>query len=167
MPLLIKNGLVLPSAHSEPRTVDILVDGALISNIGRDLYAPEGVRVIDAEGHLVIPGLINAHTHGRENLLKGLIDNRPLEPWLLQLAALTDERSPEDQYVSVALGAVEMLKHGVTAAYELFTNIPTITPEAVAAVLGAYRDVGLRAVVAPCVADIPYHRTDSRACGTA
>lgn len=66
MPLLIKNGLVLPSAHSEPRTVDILVDGALISNIGRDLYAPEGVRVIDAEGHLVIPGLINAHTHGRE-----------------------------------------------------------------------------------------------------
>ncbi|MGB8038000.1 MAG: amidohydrolase family protein [Pseudolabrys sp.] len=159
MPLLIKNGLVLPSAHSEPRTVDILVDGALISNIGRDLYAPEGVRVIDAEGHLVIPGLINAHTHGRENLLKGLIDNRPLEPWLLQLAALTDERSPEDQYVSVALGAVEMLKHGVTAAYELFTNIPTITPEAVAAVLGAYRDVGLRAVVAPCVADIPYHRT--------
>ena len=71
MPLLIKNGLVLPSAHSEPRTVDILVDGALISNIGRDLYAPEGVRVIDAEGHLVIPGLINAHTHGREKSFEG------------------------------------------------------------------------------------------------
>ena len=72
---------------------------------------------------------------------------------------LSDERSPEDQFVSVALGAIEMLKHGATSTYELFTHIPVITPEPVAAVLQAYSDVGLRAVVAQSVADIPYHRT--------
>jgi 5-methylthioadenosine/S-adenosylhomocysteine deaminase len=158
MSLLIKNGLVLTSARSEPRHLDILIEGAAISLVGSELPGATD-KIIDAGGHLVIPGFINAHTHGRENLLKGLVDNRPLESWLLQLAALSDERSPEDQYASVMLGALEMLKHGVTSAYELFTNIPLITPEAIGAVLRAYRDIGLRAVVAPSVADIPYHRT--------
>jgi guanine deaminase len=159
MSLLIQNGLVLASAHSEPFPLDVLIDGPIISDVGNDLRPSSDTKILNASGQLVIPGLINAHTHGRENLLKGLVDNRPLEPWLLHLAALSDERSPEDQYASVALGAVEMVKHGVTAAYELFTNIPVITPETIAAVLKAYRDVGLRAVVAPAIADIPYHRT--------
>jgi 5-methylthioadenosine/S-adenosylhomocysteine deaminase len=159
MDLLIRNGLVLESAHSEPRAADIVIEGVAITAVGDRLPAPAGARVIDASGHLAVPGLINAHTHGRENLLKGLIDNRPLEPWLLQLAAFSDDRTPEDQYVSVALGAIEMLRHGVSAAYELFTHIPIVTPEAIAAVLRAYRDVGLRAIVAPSLADIPYHRT--------
>jgi guanine deaminase len=159
MSLWIRNGLVLASAHDEPRPLDILIDGALISEVGRQLNVPPDAKILDASGHLIIPGLINAHAHGRENLLKGLVDNRPLEAWLLQLAALSDERSPEDQYVSVALGAIEMLKHGATSSYELFTHIPIVTPEAIAAVLQAYSDVGLRAIVAPSVADIPYHRT--------
>lgn len=159
MTLLIKNGLVLASAQSAPLSADILVRGESISAVGADLQAPADAKVVDASNRLVIPGLINAHTHGRENLLKGLVDNRPLEPWLFQLAALSDERTPEDQYVSVALGAIEMLKHGVTSAYEVFTHIPVVNPAVIAAVLSAYRDVGLRAIVAPAVADIPYHRT--------
>ena len=159
MALLIRNGLVLASARAEPGPLDVLVDGPTITAVGRALVPPSGARIIEASGHLVVPGFVNAHTHGRENLLKGLVDNRPLELWLHQLAALSDERSPEDQYVSVALGAIEMLKRGVTSAYELFTHIPAVTPEAIAAVLRAYRDVGLRAVVAPSVADLPYHRT--------
>ena len=110
MSLLIRNGLVLASAHDEPRPLDILLDGALISEVGRQLHVPPDAKILDASGHLIIPGLINAHVHGRENLLKGLVDNRPLEAWLLELAALSDERSPEDQYVSVALGAIEMLR---------------------------------------------------------
>lgn len=159
MAFLIKNGLVLASAHEEPRKADILVEGSAIVAIGTDQSGSQDCQVIDATGHLVIPGLINAHTHGRENLLKGTIDNRPLEAWLLQLAALSDERTPADQYASVALGAIEMVQHGVTSAYELFTNIPAITPQAIAAVLQAYQDVGLRAVVAPAISDLPYHRT--------
>jgi 5-methylthioadenosine/S-adenosylhomocysteine deaminase len=159
MSLWIRNGLVLASARDEPRPLDILLNGSLISEVGRQLEPPPDVKILDASGHLIIPGLINAHVHGRENLLKGLVDNRPLEAWLLQLAALSDDRTAEDQYVSVALGAIEMLKHGATSTYELFTHIPVMTPEAIAAVLQAYSDVGLRAIVAPSVADIPYHRT--------
>lgn len=159
MSLWIRNGLVLASAYDEPRPLDILLNGSLISEVSRQINAPPDTKILDASGHLVIPGLINAHVHGRENLLKGLVDNRPLEAWLLQLAALSDERTPDDQYVSVALGAIEMLKHGATSTYELFTHIPVITPESIAAVLRAYSDVGLRAIVAPSVADIPYHRT--------
>src|SRR6516225_4231600 len=124
MSLWIRNGLVLASAYDEPRPLDILVDGSLIAEVSREINAPPGTKILDASGHLVIPGLINAHVHGRENLLKGLVDNRPLEAWLLELAALSDDRAPEDQYVSVALGAIEMVKHGATSTYELFTHIP-------------------------------------------
>jgi guanine deaminase len=159
MSLWIRNGLVLASAHDDPRPLDILVEGSLISEVSRKINVPVATKILDASGHLVIPGFINAHAHGRENLLKGLVDNRPLEAWLLELAALSDERTPDDQYLSVALGAIEMVKHGATSTYELFTHIPVITPESIAAVLRAYSDVGLRAIVAPSVADIPYHRT--------
>jgi guanine deaminase len=159
MGLLIRGGLVLASAEAEIAPLDVLLEDDRIAAVAPSLAAAPGTEVLDAGGQLVIPGLINAHTHGRENLLKGLVDNRPLELWLHQLAAFSDQRTPREQYVSVALGAIEMLRSGVTSAYELFTNIPTVTPETIDAVLRAYRDVGLRAIVAPSIADLPYHRT--------
>lgn len=159
MPLHIRNGLVLSSAHGSPERADVLIEGRSIVAVGADLRPPDGAESIDASGRLLVPGFINAHTHGRENLLKGLVDNRPLEEWLFQLAALSDDRTPEDQYVSVALGAIEMVKHGVTSAYEVFTHIPVVDAPAIAAVVKAYSDVGLRAIVAPAVSDIPFHHS--------
>ena len=64
MALLIQNGLVMPSTHSEPRSLDILVDASLISGVGHRLPVPPGKTILDASVHIVIPGLINAHTHG-------------------------------------------------------------------------------------------------------
>jgi cytosine/adenosine deaminase-related metal-dependent hydrolase len=157
--ILVRGGLVLRSARARAEPLDVLLEGKRIAALAPSIVAPPDARVIDATGHLVVPGFVNAHTHGRENLIKGLVDNRPLELWLHQLAALSDERTPRDQYVCAALGALEMMKNGVTSTYDMFTNIPVMTPEAIDAVLRAYRDVGLRALMAPCVADIPYHHS--------
>jgi 5-methylthioadenosine/S-adenosylhomocysteine deaminase len=159
--LLIRGGTVIESGRSEPRTADVLVDGAMIAAVDArvDVGDDDPTEILDAAGHLVMPGLINAHTHGRENLIKGIVDNRPLEAWLHEVAVHSQQRTPREQYISVALGAVEALRSGTTSIYELFTAIPVITVESVVAALDAYRDVGLRAIVAPSISDLPYYAT--------
>jgi 5-methylthioadenosine/S-adenosylhomocysteine deaminase len=71
-------------------------------------------------------------------------------------------RSPRDQYVSAAITAIEMLKTGCTSAYDLFMALPSPTSAGVEAVVQAYVDVGMRAVLAPAVSDIVFHRTVPR-----
>lgn len=61
--LLIKNGTILTVAKENYTKADILVIKGLIKNIGQDIQAPEGVRIIDASGKYVIPGIIDSHTH--------------------------------------------------------------------------------------------------------
>jgi 5-methylthioadenosine/S-adenosylhomocysteine deaminase len=154
---LIKGGLAITGPNQAAARLDVLVQDDKIAAVEANLDAEPGVDVLDASGFLIAPGLVNAHVHGRESLSKALVDNRPLELWLQEMAAFTEGRSAEDQYISVTLGAIEMLKNGVTSAYDLFTNIPVLTQESILAVLKAYYDVGIRALVAPSVSDIAYH----------
>jgi guanine deaminase len=72
--------------------------------------------------------------------------------------ALNGCRTPEDHYLSAAIGAIEMLKTGCTAAYDLFMSVPAPSSEVVEAVVRAYIDVGSRAVVAPAVGDVVFYR---------
>ena len=159
MTLLIQGGQVLQGNSLEPERLDVLADGDRIVAVGSHLPVPEGTHKIDATGQLVLPGLINAHTHAHNNLMKGLADNWTLEDLLNHGAALYSNRTLEDQYLTTAIGAVEMLKTGCTAAYDMFAAIPAPTEEGFEAVVRAYRDVGLRAVVAPATADGVFYRT--------
>src|SRR5262249_43083821 len=68
-------------------------------------------------------------------------------------------RTPEDEYLSAAVGAIEMLKTGCTSAYDLYMAVPAITEEGLEAVVRAYRDVGVRVVLAPAVADVVFFQT--------
>jgi guanine deaminase len=137
---------------------DILIEDDRIGAVGPQLAAPDGAQELDATGHIVLPGLVNAHTHGHNNLLKGLGDNWTLEDLLNHGGALNANRTPEDHYLSTAIGAIELLKTGCTAAYDLTMAAPTPTDEGIEAVVRAYTDVGMRAVVAPSVADVVFYR---------
>ncbi len=159
MPLLIRNGKIPGEQGKAPVRADVLVVRDRLAEIGPDRRAPGGAETIDATGQLILPGLINAHTHAHNNLMKGTADNWTLEDLLNHGGALNANRTLEDHYLSAALGAVEMLKSGCSAAYDLFMGIPLPTAEVIEAVATAYRDVGLRAVVAPAVADIAFYRT--------
>ena len=158
MTLLIHGGQVLDRTQTALELADILIEGDRIVAVGPDLTAPDGTQKLDAAGRIVLPGLINAHTHAHNNLMKGSADNWTLEDLLNHGAALNANRTPEDQYVSAAIGAVEMLKTGCTAACDLFMAVPTPTDEGIEAVARAYIDVGLRCMIAPAVADMVFYR---------
>ncbi len=61
--LLIKNGTLLTVTQGEIQNGDILIIDGLIKKIGKDIKAPEGIRIVDATGKFVIPGILDSHTH--------------------------------------------------------------------------------------------------------
>lgn len=161
--MLVRDGLVLVSP-TETRHADILVEdgriAAVESGLAERLAATNGERpladrVVDARGYLVIPGLISAHYHSHDVLLRGSFEPMPLEAWYL--AALPPNyprRSREEVKARALLGAVECLRGGITTIQDLCTLHP-YDPDHVAAMLEAYDEAGIRAVFALQVADTP------------
>jgi 5-methylthioadenosine/S-adenosylhomocysteine deaminase len=136
---------------------DILIRGDTIAEVAKPGSAfPPDSRVIDARGKLLHPGLVNAHTHGHGNLAKGMGDRWTLELLLTAAPWTTGNRSLEDKYLGTLIGAAEMLMKGCTACYDLTVEFPTPSVEGLEAVGRAYRDAGMRAVVAPMVADLSF-----------
>src|SRR5262249_8079986 len=101
----------------------------------------------------------NAHTHAHNNLLRGLAERWTLEDLLNHGPALNGGRTPEEHYLSAALGAIEMVKTGCTAAYDLVMAAPAPALDDLDASGRAYADGGLRAVIAPALADTIFYRT--------
>ena len=61
--ILIKNGTVLTITNGTLEDTDVLIENGKIRKIGEDLSAAESVKVVDAEGMFVMPGIIDAHSH--------------------------------------------------------------------------------------------------------
>ena len=151
---IIRGGRLLDARAHRADPGDILVTGNTISEVGPPgLAAPAGAMAIDARGMLLHPGLINAHTHGHGNLAKGMGDRWTLELLLTAAPWINGNRSAEDRHLSAKIGAVEMVLKGCTAAYDLPLELPVPTLESVQSLGRAYADVGMRAVIAPMVAD--------------
>jgi guanine deaminase len=102
------------------------------------------------------PGLINAHTHGPGNLGKGMGDLWSLELLLTASPWIGGGRSLEDKYLSAMIGAAEMVMKGCTAAYDLAAEFPLPSVDGLSAMAKAYEEVGMRAVLAPMVADLSF-----------
>jgi 5-methylthioadenosine/S-adenosylhomocysteine deaminase len=114
------------------------------------------VREIDATGHLLMPGLVNAHFHSSANLLKGSLNSLPLEVFMLFETPVDGTRDdPRATYVSTLLGAVEMLKCGVTAVLDDAFFVPAPSPAAIDAIMQAYADSGIRASLALDQPNVP------------
>jgi len=109
---------------------------------------------IEASDRLLAPGLVNGHTHGHGGLGKGAVADRvPLEVFLSASGAINGNRTIEDKRLSATLTAVELVRKGCTAAYDLFVEYPIPSREGMDAVAEAYGEVGMRAVIAPMMAD--------------
>lgn len=101
-----------------------------------------GDEIVGGPGHIVIPGLIDAHQHGRgvSNIQRGVADG-PLEEWLVRLRGLW----PMDTYLTTAVAALRLLRSGVTTAMHHFASTGVVPFEdELMASLQAYRDLGIR-----------------------
>lgn len=155
---VLRGGLLLDARAHAAAPRDVLVEGDTIAAVGPPgLEAPEDAQVISAERRLLHPGLVNAHTHGHGALGKGMGDLWTLELLLNAGPWIGGGRLLEDKYLSTFLGAVEMLMKGCTAAYDLTAEFPHPSVEGLGACADAYRDAGMRAVLAPMVADRTFY----------
>ena len=139
---------------------DILIQGDTIGEIGPPgLAAPADAVTIDATDQLLHPGLINAHTHGHGNLAKGVGDRWTLELLLAAGPWITGNRTLEDKYLTTYLGAIEMLLKGCTACYDLTAEFPLPSVDGLEACARGYADAGMRAVLAPMVAELSFYES--------
>ncbi|MGE0312585.1 MAG: TRZ/ATZ family hydrolase [Lautropia sp.] len=153
-PLIIRPRWIAPVTAGSPVLAGqavAVVDGR-IAAIGpqealRSLH-PQAT-LVDRPDHLLIPGLVNAHSHAAMTLLRGAGDDMPLKAWLEQRiwpieAALVGE---DFVYDGAVLGCREMLLAGITCFNDMY-----FFPQASAR---AARDLGMKAVVGIVVFEFP------------
>jgi len=130
------------------RDCDILTEGGHIQAIGKNLSAPSGVDIIDGKGCTIIPGLINAHTHLYQNLLKGMSPGLTLVPWcnkilfpsLSAMRTMMSRTGKRLSYLWTAIASIEMIRGGITCCVNMDNTIPEI--------MKAWGDIGFRGVLA-------------------
>jgi len=153
MDVLIENvAIVSPDREGMLEHQNVAIEGSRIAAISPDALQPHaGTRRIDGRHHLLMPGLISAHAHSPENMLKGRIEAVPLEFWLFDLFGSSFAFTEREIYLAAIIGAVEMLHSGTTGVIDHFWVNGSMSEGALDAVMAAYRDVGMRAGVAPLV----------------
>lgn len=82
--------------------------------------------VIRAEGSVVIPGLVNAHTHSPMQILRGYAEDLAFHPWLAKVQGLEDLLTPEDIYWSAQLALAEQFRFGVTAFADMYFEMDQV-----------------------------------------
>lgn len=123
MHLLIKNGLVVTMNKArEVIKTNILIKGDRIATLGDDLKGIPIDQSINAEGMLVIPGLIQSHVHLCQVLFRGLADDLELLDWLKQrIWPLEAAHDQETLYYSALLGCAELIRGGTTGIIDMGT----------------------------------------------
>ncbi|MGN6866942.1 MAG: amidohydrolase family protein [Solirubrobacteraceae bacterium] len=159
--MIFKGGLV-DVGDGKFERVDVVVQDGRITAVGSD-PAAEGVvgEVIDCGRLAIVPGMVNAHCHSNENWFRGQWDNLPLEPWMLfSYPALAGPvQSSRETYLRTLIGALEMVHSGATCVVDFLYEMAGFTDESLAAVVQAYRDLGLRALIVLGMGDRAYHET--------
>lgn len=120
---------------------DVLVEGTQIKQVGARLDAA-GAEVVDASGMLLMPGMIDTHSHLWETPFKGRVAEGWGMEYFTNIHPLVSYFSPEDAYAGIYAGHIESLANGVTTMFDYNTCIHT--PEHADAAMQAIRDAGIR-----------------------
>jgi 5-methylthioadenosine/S-adenosylhomocysteine deaminase len=117
--ILVKNGLVVTQNWKrEIVKGDVLIEGDKISAVGHVKARPD--EVIDATGCIVMPGLINCHSHVAMALMRSVADDVKLDKFLEKTFAIDAKRTPEDVEIGATLGCIEMARSGTTTFLDIY-----------------------------------------------
>ncbi|CAH8713209.1 amidohydrolase [Paenibacillus thiaminolyticus] len=135
---VIKNVIIVTMKDGEaPYHGDIHIAGDTIQQIGPSLDV-EADEVIEGEGMVAMPGLINAHQHTPMSLLRGFSDDLKLMDWLeRKMLPAEANMTPEDIYWGAKLSMAEMIKSGTTAFADMYIHMDEVA--------AAVEEVGMRA----------------------
>jgi len=152
--ILIKNTTIV-TQNSKRQIIKngaILIKDTKIIDLGatqkiEKKYAKVKKRIIDGQGQVTIPGLINAHTHSAMTLLRGFADDLPLKQWLTEKIWPAEAKlKPTDIYKGSELACREMLRSGTTTFFDMYWQ-PEPTIKATA-------ESGLRGFIGPLIIDL-------------
>ena len=147
MKTLIKNATLLDMVDDVPniRKTDILIEDKKIAKIEEGIE-DDRAQVIDAKEKVVMPGLVNTHTHLAMSIFRGYKDDQKLMDWLENaIFPVEDRLRPEDIYWNSFLSCIELIKSGTTTFNDMYFRMDK-TIEAV-------EESGLRGVIAWCITD--------------
>jgi len=151
--LIITKGILLTLAPGSVPIQDgsVAILGGRIAAVGttseikKSFLAP---KTIDARGGLIMPGLVNAHTHAAMTCYRGLADDLPLMEWLNQFVFPAEAKSDGDQvYWSTLLACAEMIRSGTTTFCDMYLFEDRVAEAA--------KEAKIRAVVGEVLYDFP------------
>ncbi len=150
--LVVTNGTVI-TMDPDHRVIEngsVAISNGTITAVGpgEAVRVPSDADIIDADGGIIMPGLVNTHTHAAMTLFRGLADDLPLMDWLndhiFPAEALLDA---DKVYTGTLLGCAEMILSGTTCFCDMY-----LFEDAVA---HAAKASGMRAVVGEVLYDFP------------
>ena len=152
--LILRNAILLTMDESmsvyEPGAIAIQGDHILAAGNEVDILVKfSSIETIDCQGKILMPGLINAHTHAAMSLLRGLADDLRLDVWLMGFMMPVERQFVSSEFVRLGtqLGCAEMIRSGVTS----FADMYYFEDEAAQAT----SEAGLRAVCAQTILKFP------------
>jgi 5-methylthioadenosine/S-adenosylhomocysteine deaminase len=146
--ILITNGhvLTMDPAVGDLEMGEIAIEGSKIVYVGTS-YGGSAEHVIDAKGMVVMPGLVNTHSHAGMTLLRGYADDLPLSSWLEDRIWPAEARlTPEDVYIGTKLACLEMIKSGTTLFADMYFYMDNVAR--------AVKECGIRAALSYGMIDL-------------
>ncbi len=118
MRILIKNCNLISMSEKRKKyeeAIDVLIDNGKIKKIDKNLNQQNCDKVIDATNKVVMPGLINTHTHIPMSIFRDTLDGYGLQEWLNdKIWPMEDKLNEGDIYYASLLSCIEMIKSGTT-----------------------------------------------------
>ena len=126
--IIVENATVIPvrPAGAVLKDHSVLMQNGKISAVApldtiKENFSLNDVKIINGKKKLVLPGLINGHTHLPETLLRGICDDEMLEKWLWDNVWVWEGRmTAKEAKAGSLLGCLELIKNGVTGFIDQF-----------------------------------------------
>ena len=151
---ILRGGIVLTmdAARTIYEPGSVAIRGAEIVAVGPEEGIAarfEAADVVDCRGHVIMPGLINAHTHMPMSLLRGLADDLRLDVWLYGYILPVEREfvNPEFCFLGTSLSCAEMLRSGATCFADMYYHEEEVAWAAVQA--------GMRGICGETIMKLP------------
>ncbi|MDR1404205.1 MAG: amidohydrolase family protein [Candidatus Methanoplasma sp.] len=123
---------------------DVVIENEKITSVG-GRYGGSADTDIDASGDIVMPGLINTHTHVAMSVMRGAADDISFPNFIDRVFRIDSERTDRDIEIGTKIGCAEMIRSGTTTFVDLYYSEDVIAR--------ATAEAGIRGVLCWCVLD--------------